>query len=275
MMNNFWRSNKAFRDLVELMFVSEYELYKPIHQRSAKARAANDGDTLIGLLTVDLEACDKNRFLGIINKSVSPSDINSFIGHVRFKSFEALADEDMIPGTRASLRPQLSIYRQAAEKAPLSPVAGLLCRDTPAAYGFVQIHVENADQSTTIPIYISPLVISGSIHGAGLKDIAQEFGDVRSGTSKLPYPTQTLLECVYIFFTHTGVDSRTSHLNQAVAHDKHNKFKLRARMSTQDLLRFMTTLGEELPEPDPGHIDRLVEQARVEGLRVNWTTMSP
>ena len=274
-MNNFYRSNKAFRDLVELLFISEYELYKPVEKRSARARATNDGETLIGLLSVDLEACDKKGVLGILNRSVTPSEINSFIGRVRFKSFEALADDDMLPGTRASLSPQLLPFRQFARRVPVSPLEGILCRGTPPAFGFLQIHVENADQSTTIPLYISPPMISGSIHGTGLKTVSEDFGDIRSTGPNLPHSVETLLEYVSLLLILGVADDQTSHLNKAVARDKHNKFKLRARMKPQDLLRFTTSLGDELPDYDPNPINRMLKQAKEEGLTVNLTTMSP
>ena len=180
-MNRFWQEHKALRDLIDLLFITEYELYKPFEERSDKAKAINDGEMLIAMLTVILVPADEDlhRFQQFTGRPVSEAELQeaNMKGHAHFTAFEAMKDEEMIPGVKDALRPQLSLLKMGALENHLW-VHGLRCQDTPSVFGFLQVYVENADQSTTIPWFVTPATIRCALYGVKHTDIPSEFGDL-------------------------------------------------------------------------------------------------
>ena len=118
-------------------------------------------------------------------------------GHAHFKAFEALSDEEMIPGVKDALRPQLSLLKMGAMQHHLA-VHGESCQDRPSVFGFLQIYVENADQSTTVPWFVTPPTIRLALHGTGHTAIPLEFGEFPPEWA-LPHSIDTLLLCVFSF----------------------------------------------------------------------------
>ena len=132
------------------------------------------------MLSVTLVPADEGiqQFMDFTGRFVPEAELqeSNIKGNAHFTAFEALSDKGMIPGVKDGLRPRLELLKRGSLRNHVAG-HGECCRDKPSVFGFLQIYVENADQSTTIPWFVTPATIRCALYGVKHTAIPSEFGD--------------------------------------------------------------------------------------------------
>lgn len=189
-----WRGHSWFRDLVDLLFISEYELHESLEERSPRARAIDNGEMLVAILVADLVPADsdRERFRDLRGRTLTHSQLETakIKGKVSFRSFCAVSGEDMEVGVKESLRPEVVLMKKDATPYHVRK-HGEGSEEKPKVFRFLQIYLESIRHSVVIPFALTPSTISEALRGIGHTDILREFGGQPVGP--LPYSVETLL----------------------------------------------------------------------------------
>ena len=195
-----WREHSGFRDLVDLLFISEYELYKPPEERSERAKAINNGEMLIAGLVAELvptipptvaeRSLDRTERLLSLPFEFQTKDTEA---NVNFKSFRAISDEDLAAGTKEELRPEIELMKRNAIGYHFRKYDSKELQDKPTVFGFLQIHLPSAQHCTIFPFALTERTIRQSLKGFYNTDIPLEFLR-QAPAGPLPYSVETLLK---------------------------------------------------------------------------------